>query len=181
MAYATAVDNSHNTNVNYPWLTLKELVQETCPDFLRRILMHVWTCALFSVQEKSCTKKHVSCQACKFLVHINLPNFPLQVALPWVGVKVKRIILLDLWIQILHLVENQYQTISGYLLLFLQAATAQGQPSDHGTQPPNKRPKMALPSTATSAVPVVDYQVWACAQKTSVTCCSQLNAQLSKL
>jgi len=40
-----------------------------------------------------------------------------------------------------------------------QAGTAQGQPSDHGTQPPNKRPKMALPSTATSAVPVVDYQV----------------------
>ena len=43
-----------------------------------------------------------------------------------------------------------------------QAGTAQGQPSDHGTQPPNKRPKMTLPSTATSAVPVVDYQVRAC-------------------
>lgn len=39
-----------------------------------------------------------------------------------------------------------------------KAGTAQGQPSDHGTQPPNKRPKMALPSTTTSAVPVVDYQ-----------------------
>jgi cyclin-dependent kinase 8/11 len=39
-----------------------------------------------------------------------------------------------------------------------QAGTAQGQPSDHN-QPPNKRPKLALPSTTMSNVaPLVEYQ-----------------------
>jgi len=66
----------------------------------------------------------------------------------------------------------------------MQAGTAQGQPSDHGTQPPNKRPKMALPSTTTSAVPVVDYQVRKCCARSECSVSSGfslLEQQLSKI